>query len=393
MNDPTTPTIYTTFDSSPPFIPTPVEPASPPPPERRRLPMMLFLLIFLLGLLMIPWLSEEIAFTITRGEERAKAEIARKLLGDLPDPNQRIAWVAKAAGPSVVGIRTWTPLGRGNYGEGGGTGVVVDPDGFILTNNHVIANIQAISIQMSDGRTFDKAYIVGQDTVTDIAVLKIDASNLTPMPWGDSRQSEIGDEVVAIGNPFGLEHTVTSGIISAKERYNPLADSSKAQVYLQTDAAINPGNSGGPLVNLRGQLIGINTAIIGEAYQGIGFAIPSVLAKRVYEEIRKYGKMQHGWLGIYMRPMTQQLAESMGLDKPKGVFVDRFLPHSPAQDAGMKTNDLIVRWNDEEIRDPLHLMHTIILSKPNTTVDVEVLRDGKPVKLRVAIGTRPVSVQ
>ncbi len=368
-------------------------PQQPQPPERRRLPMMLFLLLFLIGVMTIPWLAEQIVFSVSRGQERAKAEVAQKLLGKLPQPEQRVPWVAKAAGPSVVGIRTLTPVGRGAMGEGGGSGVIVDPNGFILTNNHVIANIQAVSIQLSDGRTFDKAYIVGQDPTTDLAVIKIDATDLTPMPWGDSNALEIGDEVVAIGNPFGLEHTVTSGIISAKERYNPTPGGARVQVYLQTDAAINPGNSGGPLVNLRGELIGINTAIIGESFQGVGFAIPSILAKRVYEEIRKYGKMQHGWLGISMKPPTAQDAESMGLKKPIGVFVDGFLSPSPAQDAGMQIGDIILHWNGEEVRDPLHLMHTIILSKPNAKAKVEVVRDGKKVELNVVLGTRPVMLK
>ena len=350
--------------------------------------MMLFFLLFLIGILVIPWLAEQIVFAITRGQERAKAEVARQLLGDLPLPEQRVAWVAKAAGPSVVGILTRGARGRG---MGVGSGVIIDADGYILTNHHVIANIRAISVQLSDGRTFDKAYLVGQDPTTDLAVLKIDATDLKPILWGDSNTLEIGDAVVAIGNPFGLEHTVTAGIVSAKERYNPPTSSAaEVQVYLQTDAAINQGNSGGPLVNLRGELIGINTAIIGESFQGIGFAIPSILVRRVYEEIREYGKVQHGWLGISMKPPTVQYAESMGLEKPTGVVVDGFLNPSPARDAGMMLKDIILRWNGEDVRDPLHLMHTIILSAPNVTAKVEIVRDGKQIELDVVLGTRPI---
>jgi S1-C subfamily serine protease len=361
----------------------------PAPPERRRLPMMLFLLLFLIGILTIPWLAEQIVFAVTRGQERAKAEIARKLLDDLPQPEQRVAWVAKAAGPSVVGIRTEDARGRG---MGMGSGVIVDANGFVLTNYHVIADVRSISIQLSDGRTIDKAYLVGQDPTMDLALLKIDAPHLTPMPWGDSNAMEIGDAVVAIGNPFGLEHTVTSGIVSAKERYNP-EPGDRVQVYLQTDAAINVGNSGGPLVNLRGELIGINTSIIGETFHGVGFAIPSILVRRVYDEIRKYGKVQHGWLGIAMRPPTAQQAASMGLETPSGVVVDGFPTPSPAQEAGMMIGDLIVGWNGEKVRDPLHLMHTIILSKPNIKAKVEVIRDGKKIELDVVLGTRPVMLQ
>ena len=350
--------------------------------------MMLFLLLFLIGILTIPWLAEQIVYAVSRGHERAKAEVARQLLGDLPLPEQRVAWVAKAAGPSVVGIETLAARGRG---MGIGSGVIVDASGFILTNHHVIANTRGISIQLSDGRTFGKAYLVGQDPATDLAVLKIEAADLMPMPWGDSNALEIGDAVVAIGNPFGLEHTVTSGIISAKERYNPMPEDARGEGLLQTDAAINVGNSGGPLVNLRGELIGINTSIIGETFQGVGFAIPSILVKRVYEEIRKYGKVEHGWLGISMKPPTVQQAMSMGLEKPTGAVVDGFLIPSPAQEAGIMIGDIILRWNGEDIRNPLHLMHTIILSKPNTKAKVEVVRDGKKIELDVVLGTRPIT--
>ena len=351
---------------------------------------MFFLLVFLIGILTIPWLAEQIVFAVTRGQERAKAEIAKKLLAELPQPEQRVAWVAKAAGPSVVGIETRAARGRG---MGIGSGVIVDSNGFILTNHHVIANTRTISIQLSDGRTFDRAFLVGQDPTTDIAVLKINATDLTPMLWGNSHALEIGDAVVAIGNPFGLEHTVTSGIISAKERYNPTPGGAEVQVYIQTDAAINQGNSGGPLVNMQGELIGINTEIIGENFQGIGFAIPSLLAKRVYEEIKKHGKVQHGWLGISMRPPTVQYAELMGLEKPVGVFVAAFAVHSPARDAGMKIGDIILCWNGEDIRDSRHLHHTIVLSKPNTKAKVEVIRNGQKVELDVVLGTRPVTLQ
>jgi len=363
----------------------------PLPPGRRRLPMMLFLLLFLIGILTIPWLAEQIVFAVSRGQERAKAEVARKLLDDLPQPEQRVAWVAKAAGPSVVGIQTLAAKGRGT---GVGSGVIVDASGFILTNHHVIANVQTISIQLSDGRTFDKVFLVGQDPTTDLAVLKIDAADLTPMPWGDSNALEIGDAVVAIGNPFGLEHTVTSGIISAKERYNPpTSGGARVQVFLQTDAAINVGNSGGPLVNLRGELIGINTSIIGESFQGVGFAIPSLLAKRVYDEICKYGKVEHGWIGILMRLPTVTYTEAMGLEKPTGVVVGGFRTPSPAQEAGLIVGDIIVRWNGEDVRDPRHLMHMIILSKPNTKAKVEVIRDGKKIEFDVGLVTRPITLR
>ena len=382
------PNPFSSIDVSKPLAGIPTPPRPVPPPHRRRLPWMLFLLLFLVGILTIPWLAKQIVFAVTRGQERAKAEIAKEMLGGLGQPEQRIAWVAKAAGPSVVGIQTRAARGRG---MGVGSGVIVDEGGYILTNHHVIANTRYISIELSDGRKFDKVRIVGQDPTTDLAVLEIAAADLIPMRWGDSNALEIGDAVVAIGNPFGLEHTVTAGIISAKERYNPTPGSSRVQVYLQTDAAINQGNSGGPLVNMRGELIGINTAIIGESFQGIGFAIPSIMAKLVYEEIRECGEMKHGWLGIFMRPPTAQQAASMGLEKPTGVVVESFLIPSPAQDAGIMVGDIILRWNGEDVRDPLHLTHTIILSKPDTKATVEVIRNGQRKELEVVLGTRPVT--
>ena len=388
MDSPQTPFSPVDVSTVPASFPAPSR-QEPAPPSRRRLPVMLFLLLFLIGILTIPWLAEQIVFAVTRGQERAKAEIARNMLTELPQPEQRIAWVAKAAGPSVVGIQTQAAKGRSTSI---GSGVVVDANGFILTNYHVIANTRSISIELSDGRKFDKAFLVGQDPTTDLAVLKIDASDLTPILWGDSNALDIGDAVVAIGNPFGLEHTVTSGIISAKERYNPVPGG-RVQVYLQTDAAINQGNSGGPLVNMQGELIGINTAIIGESFQGVGFAIPSLMVKRVYEEIRKYGEVQHGWLGIYMRPLTPQYAESMGLEKPTGVVVEALLTPSPAQEAGMMINDVIVRWNGENVRDRFHLTHMIIISKPNTKVKVDVIRNGQKIELDVVLGKRVVTTK
>ena len=185
---------------------------------------------------------------------------------------------------------------------------------------------------------------------------------------------------------------MTSGIISATERFNPIPSNTvRVQEFLQTDAAINPGNSGGALVNMKGELIGINTAILSETggNLGIGFAIPSLLARRVYEEIRQHGEMKHGWLGIYMEPTTPQYAETMKLDRPKGVVVARFLNPSPAQDAGLKVGDVIVKW----VRDPLHLSHLIILAKPGSTEPVEIVRKGEPQTIDVTLGTRPVELQ
>ncbi|MDR0871704.1 MAG: trypsin-like peptidase domain-containing protein [Planctomycetaceae bacterium] len=368
------------------------EPEVPPPARRKKLPLLLFALLFLAGLLAIPHLAEEIVFRTTRGAERAKAEIARQLLNDpkLAGPEQRIAWVAKAVAPSVVGIQTLTPAGRG-VGMEVGSGVIVAPQGFILTNFHVVANAKKIQIQLNDGRIV-QTVLVGKDPMTDLAVLKTEEPKLEAAKWGDSRDISVGDQVVAIGNPYNLGQTVTSGIISATERYNPMPSRTMVQEFLQTDAAINPGNSGGALVNLKGELIGINTMIYSETggNLGIGFAIPSILAKKVYEEIIKHGEMRHGWLGIAMNPASPRTVEPK---TPNGVAVAGFFPVSPARDGGMEIGDIVLRWGKNDIDNPLQLSHLIVLTPPGTTETVEVLRGKEVVKVQITLGTRPVEIQ
>ncbi|MDR2706556.1 MAG: trypsin-like peptidase domain-containing protein [Planctomycetaceae bacterium] len=361
----------------------------PPTRLRRRIPVLFFVLVFLAGVLTIPWLAEQVAYSLNRGAERAKADVARKLLAELPAPEQRIPWVAKVVAPCVVGIRTLAPLGYDGIGMDVGSGVIVDAQGYILTNQHVVANARTIMVRLNDGRVIE-AQTIGRDLATDLAVLKIKETNLDAITWGDSRQIEVGDQVVAIGNPYDLEQTVTSGIISATERYNPIPSRQRwVQEFLQTDAAINPGNSGGALVNLKGELIGINTAIFSETggNLGIGFAIPSTLAKKVYEEILKYGEMKHGWLGLYMGPAPNRQAEN-----PRGVVVTGFLPNSPARDAGIKIGDIILRWNETEINDPLQLSHLVVLSRPGDSATVEILRKEKVIKIEITLGIRPVEL-
>ncbi|MDR0338242.1 MAG: trypsin-like peptidase domain-containing protein [Planctomycetaceae bacterium] len=376
----------TTFRRS--FPPPP--PASPSSiPYRRRISFLSLGLIFLVGVLIIPWLAEETVYSLNRGAERAKAEIARQLLAELPEPERRIPWVAKVVAPCVVGIRTLATIGEDGIGMDVGSGVIVDSQGYILTNQHVVANARAIMVRLNDGRVIE-AKPIGQDQATDLAILKVRETNLDAITWGDSRQIEVGDQVVAIGNPYNLEQTVTSGIISATERYNPIPSRRWIhQAFLQTDAAINPGNSGGALVNLKGELIGINTAIFSETggNMGIGFAIPSFLAKKVYEEILKYGEMKHGWLGLYMAPSPNLQANS-----PRGVTVTGFLPQSPARDAGLRIGDIILRWNETDINDPLQLSHLVVLSRPGEKATVEIVRNDKTIKIDIILGVRPVEL-
>jgi S1-C subfamily serine protease len=366
--------------------------SSPPQPSpirlRRRVPVLFFVLVFLTVVLAIPWIAEQVAYSLNRGAEQAKADVARKLLAELPNPEQRIPWVAKVVAPCVVGIRTLAPLGYDGIGMDVGSGVIVDAQGYILTNQHVVANARTIMVRLNDGRVIE-AQTIGRDQATDLAVLKIKETNFDAITWGDSQQIEVGDQVIAIGNPYDLGQTVTSGIISATERYNPIPSRRWVQEFLQTDAAINPGNSGGALVNLKGELIGINTAIFSETggNLGIGFAIPSTLAKKVYEEILKYGEMKHGWLGLYMGPTSNRQAES-----PRGVVITGFLPNSPARDAGIKIGDIILRWNETEINDPLQLSHLVVLSRPGDIATVEIRRKEKIVKIEITLGVRPVEL-
>lgn len=274
--------------------------------------------------------------------------------------------------------------------EGKGSGVIVDKEGYILTNYHVIAGANEINIRFSDGRKIGGVRLVGFDRTTDLAVLKIETMNLEVMPWGDSDATQVGEPVLAIGNPFGLSHTVTQGIISAKERYNAIPDSRMVQEFLQTDAAINPGNSGGPLVNTQGELIGINTAIYGETYQGIGFAIPSVLAKNVYEQIRKsQGELIHGYLGVYLEPLSESFARQNGLEDEKGAVIQLIGSNSPAEKAGLRANDIITKWGETPVINHTHLTHLVILTPPETQLTVTIVRKGETLEIPVTVGIRP----
>jgi serine protease Do len=262
-----------------------------------------------------------------------------------------------------------------------GSGVVVTSEGHIITNNHVVDQVDEIEVQLSDGKT-KKAKLIGADALADLAVLKIDEPGLKPLKFGDSDAVQAGDFVVAIGNPFGFEETVTDGIISSKSRPNR-ADGFGD--YLQTNAAINPGNSGGPLVNLRGEIIGINTAIISRSggSQGIGFAIPSNSVKIALESLLKNGRIIRGYLGIQARPTTP------GAPATDGVIVDDIYPNSPAADAKLKRDDMIKKFNGRNVRNITELRSLVSQTEINKKVDLEVVRDGNTVKLTTEIREQP----
>jgi serine protease Do len=269
-----------------------------------------------------------------------------------------------------------------------GSGVIVSNDGYILTNNHVVADSDEIKVLLLDNREF-KGKVIGSDPKTDLAVIKISAKDLPVLRLGDSDKLKVGSVVIAVGNPYGLSHTITMGIVSAVGRANVgIAD---YEDFIQTDAAINPGNSGGALVNSHGELVGINTAIFSTTggYQGIGFAIPSNMAKNVMESLIKHGKVVRGWLGVTIQDLTPDLAKHFGIKEEKGVLVSDVMEDSPAASAGMKRGDLIVQFNGKEVKDSYSLRNMVASIPPGTEVPVRVIRDGKEVGLRVKISELP----
>ncbi len=265
------------------------------------------------------------------------------------------------------------------YGESLGSGVIVDAEkGYILTNNHVIKHAVQISVRLSDGRTLP-AKLIGTDPQTDIAVIQVKAKGLTQLPTADSSKLRVGDFVVAIGNPFGLSETATSGIVSAMGRSGLGIEG--YEDFIQTDASINPGNSGGALVNLRGQVVGINTAILSQSGGniGIGFAIPINMAKAVMAQLIRYGEVQRGQLGVQAQDLTPDLASAFGIKHPQGgAIVTEVVKGSPAAKAGMKSGDIISKVNGQVMRDSSDVRNTIGLLRVGQVVDIEVLRGGKP---------------
>jgi len=277
-----------------------------------------------------------------------------------------------------------------------GSGVIVSSDGYVLTNNHVVGDSTAeITVALADKRNM-KAKVVGTDALTDIALLKINATGLPVVPWGDSSKLKVAEWVLAIGNPFQLNQTVTLGIVSAIGRTNigvaPYED------FIQTDAAINPGNSGGALINARGELIGINTAIYSQnngGYQGVGFAVPSNLARRVMNDLIKYGSVRRGSIGgLEVMTMNAQIAEQLGITTDRGVYVNRMTRNSPAFNAGIRPEDVIVTVDGKPVSDDSQLLRLVADAPIGSTLTVGAIRGGKKVEFRVAVesmssGTRP----
>ena len=368
---------------------------------------LLWLLSFLAVLLgisyLVPYIAEQTQYAITRGRQRAEHEYALKNLGgtSLGQLSRAYQMVSQAVGPSVVHINTQggqtDVLTRPMFGplprmpmEGQGSGCIVDPAGYILTNYHVVRDAREITVSLADGRRVP-GKIVGYDQPTDLAVLKIEADKLIPAQWGDSEAVEVGALVWAVGSPFGLERTITSGILSAKHRAG-LAGT-PYQDFLQSDAAVNPGNSGGPLVNSDGQVIGINTAIVGDAYQGVSFAIPSSVAQEVVERIRAEGLVRRGWLGVGLDEVTQEQADRLGLPSTAGVYIIKVIDQneggSPAAQGGIKAGDVILRWNDVVVANPTALSTMVARTPIGSRAKVVLFRDGQEITVEVVVGQRP----
>jgi serine protease Do len=355
--------------------------------EGGRLHRLLWIFAFLTAVLVTPSVIGRVEYALTAARERARLDVARENLKDfnLEQISAAYRMIPQIVGPSVVNIRT--AQGRA---EGQGSGVIVDKEGYIITNNHVVQGIDTAEIQLSDGRS-GAASVVGTDPMTDIAVLKTEMGDLVPAEWGDSDHLEVGDLVWAVGSPFGLQKSVTSGILSAKERRGIAGG--VIQEFLQTDTAVNPGNSGGPLVDIHGRIIGINTAIMGETYRGISFAIPSDMAQYSYEQLRKNGHVVRGFLGVRPEPVPYQLAQELDLDRGRGVWVYEVDPGTPAADVGLRPNDVILSWNGVEYSDATLLSQAIAatpIGDEATMKIVRLTRNGPRERdLKVIVAARP----
>jgi serine protease Do len=342
--------------------------------------------------------------------------VSKEAFEILDKTNQATAEVVAAVKPSVVNISSTrtvkesrvpypffnNPFSRRFFGDdfkshekprehkrsGLGSGVIVDKDGYILTNNHVIRGADEIKVTLSDKREF-RGKVIGTDQKTDLAVIKIDSNHLPVIKIGNSDKLKTGETVFAIGNPFGLSQTVTSGIVSATGRANVgIAD---YEDFIQTDAPINPGNSGGALVNIRGELIGINTAIFSTTggYQGIGFAIPSNMAKAVMESLIKKGKVVRGWLGVTIQPLTPDLAKQFNLKDEKGVLVGDVAEEGPAEKAGIRRGDIIIEFDGKDVKDTTSLRNMVANTQPEHEVTIKIIRDGQTKSVQVRISELP----
>ncbi len=376
--------------------PTPADAPVPPRSAGRSAVPLFWVFGFLLAVLLGVSLVERVSYSIGRGQQRAALETLEN--SQLASFAQASKLVAEGVGRSVVYIEA---LGSGGGSElnallgvsqpqtmptGQGSGVIVDEEGYILTNHHVISGAEELRVHLREGAP-KVAKVVGYDPLTDLAVLKIEADGLLALQWGDSDSLEAGEPVWAVGSPFGLDNSITMGIVSAKGRRGIGGRNGKRyQNYLQTDAAVNPGNSGGALVNIRGELVGINTAIVGMTYQGISFAIPSSMAREVYDRLRaNNGKFNRGWLGVRL--------ERVAKPTEKGALINETVPDSPAEKAGLVAGDRIVKWGEHVVEDQEDLLWQVAATTPGSAVAVTVVRDGERETLSVTVVDWPAHLQ
>lgn len=361
------------------------------------------LLVGLLGVLVVilagPHLLGRFRYADTRARMQAEVDVATTQLtrvrADLNDLVLASRLVAKRASPSVVSIHRSDNQGT----EGQGSGVIVDKEGYIITNYHVLEGATGLHVILADGRVDTEPVVVGGDMRIDLALIKINKPDLIAAEWGDSDKLEVGDLVWALGSPFGLDHTVTFGIVSAKQRRTLSQrtmngfESNPFQEFLQTDVAVNPGNSGGPLVNLDGKVVGINTAIVGQVYQGISLAIPSNLARVTYERLKSDGWIERGYLGVMPQPVSDVLRQRMELEPGEGVLAATVSPYTPAARAGLQRGDVILTWNQHNASDPFLLTQAIADSPVGSKAMMKICRlvRNEPVEmdLEVTVGAAP----
>lgn len=350
--------------------------------------------------------TEDVGTLSTKGNQTDPTETLKNL-------NNALAAIAEKANPAVVTIKSkqnvqvrgFDPFAQffGRQGsftenrvrEGLGSGVIVSKDGYILTNNHVVEGADELLIKLLDNETELVAKVVGTDPQTDIAVLKVEQTDLPILELGNSDELRVGEIVIAVGSPLdaGLAHTVTMGIVSARGRAN--LQLAEYEDFIQTDAAINPGNSGGALVNLDGDLIGINTAIASRSggYQGIGFSIPINMARNVMESLIKYGKVTRGYIGVYMQDMNPKIAQALDLKSADGVIVNQIEANSPAAKAGLKEGDVIREFDGKKVKNSTSLRNQVAGTKPGSKINLTVIRDGSDKKLTLVLDEKGGSTE
>jgi len=372
--------------------------------------------MLLLARFTVPGIVEEVRYAWHRGELRAEYETGAEGLRNvsLESLSRAYEMVTSAVGPSVVHIdvqrrtseqerKMGRLLGGPSFPKPApgpaisdqGSGVIVDAEGYVLTNRHVISDGEDIHVTLSDGRRVPAA-VVGSDTLTDLAVLKIQAKGLLPIQWGDSQKIRVGSPVWAVGSPFGLDRTITFGILSGKHRMVRAGAqhgaSPRYQDFMQSDVAVNPGNSGGPLVDARGQLVGINTAIVGDTYQGVSFSIPSNVTKQVYQRIRETGRVARGWLGVVLAEVPDEMHRGEN-SRVRGALVQALAsPDSPASQAGLLAGDIVHAVGDTVVSDVGHLMRLIGDAPAGSELNLMVDRQGEARALVVILGERPETV-